>query len=120
MIVLKHKDPNVYIIHPLCGGPVHTVNQWQLFDLKKSSLGDSGDLDLDPTIPSAPETKLPFFQLKKTKTDLDRPHNHPYGTSSKPRLKLYFKCLNSMKRTGKRQLGGGHLQACSHPGCDAS
>ena len=26
MIVLKHKNPNVYIIHPLCGGPVHTVN----------------------------------------------------------------------------------------------
>ena len=26
MIVSKHKDPNVYIICPLCGGPVHTVN----------------------------------------------------------------------------------------------
>ena len=26
VIVSKHKDPNVYIIHPLCGGPVHMVN----------------------------------------------------------------------------------------------
>ena len=26
MVVLKHKDPNVYIICPLCGGPVHMVN----------------------------------------------------------------------------------------------
>ena len=26
MVVLKHKDPYVYIIHPLCGGPVHMVN----------------------------------------------------------------------------------------------
>ena len=67
MIVLKHKNPNVYIIHPLCGGPVHTVNWWQLFDLKKSSLGDSGDLDPDPATTSSPGTKLPFFQPKRTK-----------------------------------------------------
>ena len=26
MVVSKHKDPNVYIIHPLCGGLVHMVN----------------------------------------------------------------------------------------------
>ena len=26
VVVLKHKDPNVYIIHPLFGGPVHIVN----------------------------------------------------------------------------------------------
>ena len=26
MVVWKHKDPNVYIIHPLCGVPVHKVN----------------------------------------------------------------------------------------------
>ena len=25
-VILKHKDPNIYIIHPLYGGPVHTVN----------------------------------------------------------------------------------------------
>ena len=24
MVVSKHKDCNVYIIHPLCGGPVHS------------------------------------------------------------------------------------------------
>ena len=38
MAVLKHKDPNVCTICPLCGGLVHVVNQWQLFDLKKSIL----------------------------------------------------------------------------------
>ena len=27
MVVSKHKDPNVYIIHPLCGGLVHMINQ---------------------------------------------------------------------------------------------
>ena len=27
VIVLKHKDPNVYTIHPMCGGPVCMVNQ---------------------------------------------------------------------------------------------
>ena len=26
VIVLKHKDPNVYTIHPVCGAPVHMVN----------------------------------------------------------------------------------------------
>ena len=26
MVVSNHKDPDVYIIHPLCGGPVCTVN----------------------------------------------------------------------------------------------
>ena len=26
MVLLKHKDPNVYIIHPLCGDPLCMVN----------------------------------------------------------------------------------------------
>ena len=26
VVVSKHKDPNGYIICPLCGGPVHTVS----------------------------------------------------------------------------------------------
>ena len=26
IIVSKHKDPNVYTIHTMCGGLVHTVN----------------------------------------------------------------------------------------------
>ena len=26
MVVSKHKNPNVYIIYPLCGGLVHMVN----------------------------------------------------------------------------------------------
>ena len=81
VVVLKHKDPNVYIIHPLCGGLVCMVNQQQLFDLKKSSLGDSGDSD--PTGPSSPKTNLPFYQLKKLKPETDTPHQHPYGTRSK-------------------------------------
>ena len=87
-----------------------TYGNWQqLFDLKKSSLGDSGDLDPDPTIPSAPETKLPFFPTKKTKTDLDRPHNHPYGTRSKTQIKAVFQTpkLNEENReeaTGWRSL----------------
>ena len=80
VVVLKHKDPNVYIIHPLCGGPVHMVNQWQLFDLKKSSLGDGGP---DPTVSSSPQSNLPFFQLKKLKLDTKAPHQHSYGNRSK-------------------------------------
>ena len=33
----KHQDPNVYTIKPLSGkGPMHTVNQWQIFDLQNS------------------------------------------------------------------------------------
>ena len=109
MVVSKHKDPNVYIIHPLCGGPVCTVNQQQLFDLKKSSLRESGDLDPDPTISSSPKTNLPFFQPKKTKTDKDRPYTHPYGTRSKTQIKGLFQTpdLNEENReeaTGQRSL----------------
>ena len=107
MIVLKHKDPEVYIIHPLYRGLVHTVNWWQLFDLKKSSLGDSGD--------SALETKLPFFQPKKTKTDLDRPHNHLYGTRSKTQTKATFQAPepneeNMEEATGWRSLASMFTQ----------
>ena len=106
--VLKHKDPNVYIILPSCGGLVCMVNWQQLFDLKKSSLGDSGDLDPDPTATSSPGTKLPFFQPKK-KIEQDRPHNHPYGTRSKTQTKAVFKTpeLNEENReeaTGWRSL----------------
>ena len=90
MIVLKHKDPNVYIIRPLWGSSAYGQSTIQLFNLKKSSLGDSGDLDPDPTIPSTPETKLPFFQPKRTKIEQDRPHNHPYGTRSKTQTKGVF------------------------------
>ena len=61
MVVLKHRDPTVYIIHPLFGGPVHIVNQQQLFDLKKSSLGNSGDLDPDPTNSSYPQITYLFI-----------------------------------------------------------
>ena len=50
----KHKDPNVYKIKPLCGkDPMHTVNQWQLFDLQKSP----GNNLLHPV----PDTFLPIM-----------------------------------------------------------
>ena len=33
----QHQDPNVYTISPINGkGPMHKVNQWQLFDLEKT------------------------------------------------------------------------------------
>ena len=109
MIVPKHKDTNVYIICPLCGGPVCMVNQQQLFDLKKSSLGDRGDLDPDPTTSSSPRTNLPFYHPKKTKNGKDRPHNHPYSTRSKTETKAVFQTsdLNEENReeaTGWRSL----------------
>ena len=94
VIVSKHKDPNVYIIHPLCGGLVHTVNWWQLFNLKKSSLGDSGYLDPDPTTSSSLKTNLPFYQPKKTKIEKDGPHNHHYDTRSKTQTKALFQTPN--------------------------
>ena len=37
IVDLKHWDPNVYKIKPLCGkGPMCMVNWWQLFHLQKS------------------------------------------------------------------------------------
>ena len=89
MVVLKHKDPNVYIIHPLCGGLVCTVNWWQLFDLKRSSLGGSGDSD--PTSPLSPRTNLPFLSTEKVKIwKKDIPHQRLYGTRSKTQTKAFF------------------------------
>ena len=61
---LKYQDPNVYKIKPLCGkGPMHTLNQQQLFNLQKSP----GDNLLHP----APDTYLPIMltqKLPNTKT----------------------------------------------------
>ena len=45
-----------------------------VFQLEKSSLGDSGDSDPDPTDSSSPKTNLPFFQPKKLKPEKDTPH----------------------------------------------
>ena len=92
LVLSKHKDPNVYTMHPLCGGLVCMVNQQQLFDLKKSSLVDSGDTD--PTDSSAPKTILPFFQPKKIKTEKDTPHQHLYGTRSKTQTNAVVQALN--------------------------
>ena len=90
VIVSKHKDHYVYIIHPSCGvWCIWSIND-NYFDLKKSSLWDSGDLDPDPTTSSSPKTNLPFYQPKKTKIEKDRPHNYPYGTRSKTETKAVF------------------------------
>ena len=59
VVELKHQDPNVYNIRLLSGkGPVHMVNQQQLFDLQKSQ----GDNLLHPT----PDTYLPIMLTKKS------------------------------------------------------
>ena len=64
------------------------VNWEQLFDLKRSSLGDSGDTDLTD---SSPKTTLPFYQPKRIKQDnMDTPHQHPYGISSKTQTNTIF------------------------------
>ena len=99
MVVLKNKDPNVYIFHPLCGGLVHMANQQQLFDLKKSSLGDIGDSD--PTNASSPGTNLPFFQLKKLKPKKDIPHHHLYGTKSKTQTQAVFQTSDLNEDNGE-------------------
>ena len=53
----KHQDPNVYNIKPLCGmGPMHMVNQQQLFNLQKSQ-GDN-------LLHLAPDTYLPIMLTK--------------------------------------------------------
>ena len=74
----KHQDPNEYIIKPLSGkGPMHMVNQWQLFNLHKSQ---GSDMPSNP----APDTKLPTLLIKKPIRDITAPqHDQPYGTRSK-------------------------------------
>ena len=66
------------------------VNQQQLFNLKRSSLGDSGNLDPDPTNLSFQNTNLPFYQPKKIKTGGDTPPPYPYGTRSKTQTQAIF------------------------------
>ena len=73
----KHWDPNVYKIKPLCGkGPMHMVNQQQLFDLQKS-LGDN-------LLHPAPDTHLPIMLMQKLPKV--PPISHPYGTQSKTKV----------------------------------
>ena len=78
VIESKHQDPNVYIIKPLNGkGPMHMVNQQQLFDLQMSQGSDM------PSSP-APDTNLATLLLKKPTRGLATPkHAHPYSTRSK-------------------------------------
>ena len=75
----KHWDPNVYKIKPLCGkGPMHMVNQQQLFDLQKSP----GDNLLHP----APDTYLPIMLMQKLSNTKVPQITHPYGTRSKTKV----------------------------------
>ena len=79
IVELKHWDPNVYNIKPLCGkGPMCKVNQWQLFDLQKSQ----GDNLLHP----APETYLPIMLTNKSPNTKTPQLSHPYGTWSKAKV----------------------------------
>ena len=96
-------------------GPVHMVNWQHLFDLKKSSLGDSGDLDADPTTTSFPGTNLPFFQPKKTKIEQDRPHNRPYGTRSKIQTKAVFQTSDLNEESRKEATGWRSLASIFTP-----
>ena len=80
---------------------MHTVNQWQLFNLKKSSLGDSEDLDPDPTNSLSPKTNLPFFQLKKMKPEKDMPHQHLYGTRSNTQTQAIFQTSDLNEDNGE-------------------
>ena len=74
----QHQDPNVYTIRPLNGkGPMHKVNQQQLYNLQKTQ---GSDKPSDP----APNTILPTLLVKKPNRGSIAPQNtHPYGTRSK-------------------------------------
>ena len=87
VIVLKHKNPNVYTILPMCWGQVHMVNQQQLIDLGKSSIGDSGDID--PT-DSSPKTNLPFTNQRELNRSL-LPTNIHNAQGLRLRKVLYYK-----------------------------
>ena len=76
---LKYQDPNVYNIRPLFGkGPMHMVNQQQLFNLQKSQ----GDNLLHP----APDTYLPITLTKKSPETKTPQTSHLYGTQSKTKM----------------------------------
>ena len=76
---LKHWDPNVYKIKPLCGkGPMHMVNRRQLFDLQKSP----GDNLLHPV----PDTYLPIMLTQKSPNTKTPQVTHPYSTRSKTKV----------------------------------
>ena len=77
LLNLKHRDPNVYKIKPLCGkGPMHMVNRRQLFDLQKSP-GHN-------LLPSAHVTHLPIMLMQKSPKV--PPISHHYGTWSKTKV----------------------------------
>ena len=69
----KHQDPNVYKIKPLCGmGPMHMVNQQQLFNLQKSPE--------DNLLHPAPDTCLPIMLMQKLPNTKTPQVTHLYGT----------------------------------------
>ena len=67
-----HKDPNDSTIIQ------YVINQHQLFDLKKSSVCDSGDTKPGD---SSSITTLPFNHQKKININ-SIPHQHHYGNRS--------------------------------------
>ena len=79
----QHQHPNVYTIKPLNGkGPMHTVNQQQLFDLQKTQ---GSDKPSDP----APNIILPTLLVKKPTRGLTIPQpTHLNGTRSKTQTNI--------------------------------
>ena len=73
--------------------------------MKKSSLGESGDLDPDPTNLSSPKTNLPLYQPKKIKPEKDTPHDHPYGTRSKTQTKAVFQTPDLNEENREEAIG---------------
>ena len=75
----KHQDPNVYNMKPLCGkGPMHMVNQQQLFDLQKSPE--------DNLLLPAPDTHLPIMLTNKSPDTKTSQSSLLYGTQSKTKV----------------------------------
>ena len=77
-------------------------------DLKKSSFGDSGDSDPDPTDSLPPRLIYLSFNGRSKNLKKKHSHQHPYGTRSKTQIKLFFKHQTSMRIIWKL-LGGDHL-----------
>ena len=85
-----------------------TVNQQQLFDLKKSSLRDGGNSNSTTRDLASPKTNLPFTNPKGIKTERDTPHQHSYGTRSKTQTNAIFEASDigedNMAYSGWRSL----------------
>ena len=77
---LKHQKPNEYTIKPLnVKGPMHMVNQQQLFYLKKSQ-GNTNSLH------QAPDTTVPITLTKKAPKKYTPQPSLLYGTRFKTKV----------------------------------